>query len=293
MPQLDLKHSEQIFRAVGEPTRLRLLHLCALGEHTVSDLMSALEQSQPRVSRHLKILCDAGLLERFRDGHWVYFRVPLSGQGALAASHVLRITADDDARLIRDREALANVLGDQSASGDPELRRFNRLVVDAFLSHPVGDLLDIGVGSGAILKLLAAKATKAVGVDIDSQSRRAARRAFARASLANCTVRPGDMYRLDLADESFDTVVLDEVLLDASSPQAVLAEAGRTLRATGRMLVVEHVSRDATEATHAIPELLAAAQLHCGPIRQAYDGDGQYLLAMATPANDTQSRRSA
>lgn len=282
-------------RAAGETTRLRLLHLCARGEHTVSDLVAVLGLSQPRVSRHLKILCDAGLLERFRDGHWVYFRVPMSGDGANNAGHILSMTRSDDLQVAADERALQGLLGDQQhAHADPLLRRFNRLIIDCFLSHPVGDLLDIGVGSGAILKLLATKANRAFGIDVDSTVRHAARRNFARASLANCSVRSGDMYRLEFDDAQFDTVVLDEVLLAAERPAAAIAEAARVLRPNGRLLLIEHVDiTDARDAAKLLPEMAAAVQMRCGPIRQATDGGGKYLVAMASRPSQNNTRKTA
>ncbi|MEO0346935.1 MAG: metalloregulator ArsR/SmtB family transcription factor [Pseudomonadota bacterium] len=274
-------------RAAADPTRLRLLSLCAAGEQTVGDLVDVLGQSQPRVSRHLKILCDAGLLERFRDGQFVYFRVPTEGAAHDVATAILGLVNDGDEVIGTDNESLDRVLGARQADdADPLLRRFNRLVLDIFLSHPVGDLLDIGVGNGAVLKLLAGRAKSAFGVDIDLQSRREARRAVARASLANCTVRPGDMYALDFDNARFDTVVLDCVLLDAAEPERVVAEAIRVLRPGGHVLVTEYVGiGHATAATERLTTILADNGVRCGPVRQATDAQGRHLVALAGPEN--------
>ena len=276
---------QRAYRAAGEPTRLRLLHLCAVGEQTVGDLVDVLSQSQPRVSRHLQVLCEAGLLERFRDGQYVYFRTPVDGDGAAVVRSLLALADAADPVIVADRETLDRVLGArQDDDADPLLRRFNRLVLDIFLTHPVGDLLDIGVGSGAILKLLARRARRAMGVDIDLASRRRARRAVARAALSNCTVRPGDMYALDAEDASFDTVVLDCVLLGAERPGAAVAEALRTLRSGGRLIVTEYVHVDeGAAATERLVHALASAGVRCGPIRQATDARGRHLVAVATP----------
>ena len=234
------------------------------------------------------MLCDARLLERFRDGQFVYFRVPLAGDGGNVARRLLALCDPADAVIEADRGALDRVLGArQNGDADPLLRRFNRLVLDAFLTHPVGDLLDIGVGSGAILKLLARRARQAWGVDTDIASRREARRAVARAALANCTVRPGDMCALDFEDASFDTVVLDDVLLEAKAPGRALAEALRVLRADGRLLVTEYVPvGKGAEAAARIAALLAEGGLRCGPVRQATDSNGRHLVALAAPEHE-------
>ncbi|MEL6198968.1 MAG: metalloregulator ArsR/SmtB family transcription factor [Pseudomonadota bacterium] len=270
-------------RAAADPTRLRLMHLCAVGEQTVSDLVAVLGQSQPRVSRHLKILCDAGLLERFRDGQYVYFRTPMRGAGHDLADQLLALTDPGAPLLSGDQVALDRVLGAHEAdAADPLLRRFNRLVLDIFLTHPVGDLLDIGVGNGAVLKLLAGRANSAYGVDIDPQSRREARRAVARAALANCTVRPGNMYDLGFAENSFDTVVLDSVLIGAKQPARVLVEAQRVLRPGGNLLITEYAEiGEGGMAADRLAEILARSRVRCGPIRRATDATGRHLVALA------------
>ena len=209
--------------------------------------------------------------------------MPLTGPAAAVTSQVLTLLDADDEQLTRDRQAFDQLLGQQQGdAADPAVRRFNRLVLDNFLAHPVGDLLDIGVGTGAILKLLAGRASKAVGIDIDSASRHAARRSFASASLANCTVRRGDMYRLRFPDGSFDTVVLDEVLLAADRPLAVMREARRMLRAGGRLLLVEKTAfADAQAVSQSLSALVGEAGLQCAPIRQAAGGSDVFLVTMA------------
>ncbi|MEM7765830.1 MAG: metalloregulator ArsR/SmtB family transcription factor [Pseudomonadota bacterium] len=294
MSGLSVEKTEQILRAAGEPTRLRLLHICAHGEYAVSDLTEILQQSQPRVSRHLKILCDAGLLERFRDGHFVYFRLPTDPNQMRTVDHLLAMTDAESPVLAEDRARLRRSLGGSATEPvSNDLRRFNRLILDQFLSHPVGDLLDIGVGSGAVLRLLAARATFAVGIDIDASARRSARRLFARRSLPNCTVREGDMYRLAYSDNSFDTVVLDEVLATADAPRAVLVEAIRVLREHGRVILIEHVEQaDAAATAEQMAVQCAAVGLHCGVIRQTFDGTQKFLVASAERAT-TNTRKSA
>ncbi|NBC23422.1 MAG: metalloregulator ArsR/SmtB family transcription factor, partial [Gammaproteobacteria bacterium] len=220
-------------KAAAEPTRLRLLVLCHRGESTVSELVRVLGQSQPRISRHLKLLCDAGLLERFRDGHWIYYRTPSAGAAALRVRRLLELVPAEAAELARDAE-LADAA--RRAAVEPETapltaaeRGLHRAVLDTMLTAPVGSLLDIGAGSARMLKLLGRRATRAVGVDIDGDQRRQARAQLAVAGLGNCTIRAGDARRLDLADGAFDTVILDEVLGQSDAPEQALAEAARVL----------------------------------------------------------------
>lgn len=284
-----------VLKAAAEPTRLRLLQLCSRGELSVSELVSVLGQSQPRVSRHLKLLCDAGLLERYRDGHWMYFRVPLLGAEADLVHRILQPLQIDEGPFVKDRQRLDDMLGSQQdGAADPLLRRFNRLLLSYFLTSAVGDFLDIGVGSGAVLKLLAPRATHAVGIDLDLESRRAARREMIRSGSQHSTIRPGDMHDLDFEDDVFDTVILDEVLLDATSPARVLGEAIRVLRPSGRLLIVEHRTRDRiAEATDAIRHLAQQEHLRIGSFRRSADNKGEYLVAEAISDQEQMARRPA
>lgn len=294
----NLTELQPLLHAAAEQTRLRLLYLCAKGEHTVSELVSVLGQSQPRVSRHLKILCDVGLLERFRDGHWVYFRVPQVGAGAQNASKILSLLDIGDPTIRTDAATMTRELerqnGPPSSATPTPVRRFHRLMLEQFLSLPVGEVLDIGVGNGSTLKLLAGRASIAHGVDIDLASRRFARREFALAGLTNCSVLPGDMYRLSFEDCQFDTVVMDEVLLSAERPEDALREAIRVMRPTGHLMIIEHVGvKEAQAAQKRMADLLARSPLRCGPIRGSNDGADKFLVTMAFGDADVQHRKQA
>jgi ArsR family transcriptional regulator len=113
----------------------------------------------------------------------------------------------------------------------------HRALVELTVAAPVGDLVDIGSGHGRFLKLLASRARRAVGVDIDPDARRFARAELLLAGLPNCTLRQGDMYRLPLGDNEFDTAILDDVLFDAERPTDAITEAVRILRPGGRLLL--------------------------------------------------------
>ncbi len=238
-------------KAAAEPTRLRLLRICAQGELTVGEITRVIAQSQPRVSRHLKILCDAGLLVRFRERHWVFYRVPLSGPEAELVGNILQNLAIVDSEFLVDQQRLEDVLAERArlASGySAELRQpsvsdgqLSAAVRKLLGSRPVGDLLDIGTGTGRLLRFLGESAEQAVGVDISSKMLLVARSNLHSAGLSQCMVRHANMYQLPFTNASFDTITIDDVLNEAEDPAAAVAEAARILRATGRLLLIEKI----------------------------------------------------
>lgn len=240
----------EAFKAVAEPSRLRLLALCARGELTVTEVTEVVGQSQPRVSRHLKVLCSAGLLDRFREQNWVYYRVPLGGRGAELARGLLRLLPPDDPVLRLDRERLERVLARRAeqlrgrALGDDVSTPagVDARIIDLMSGEALGDLLDIGTGTGRMLRLLGISADTAVGVDISREMLMLARSNLHAAGLDHLSVRQGNMYQLRFADGSFDTVTIDQVLYQAEQPAEVLREAARVLRPGGRLLLVEFLT---------------------------------------------------
>lgn len=243
-------------RAVAESTRLRLLALCADGELAVGDLCRILGQSQPRVSRHLKLLCDAGLLDRFPEGAAVFHRLAESGPGVQLARHILRLLPPDDATLRQDRERLAAIRADRAAAAAGYFRknaaRWNevrslyvdetRVEAELLRRLPetgIADLLDIGTGAGRILELVAGRVARAVGIDLSRDMLAVARAHLQRAGLVNCQVRQADMYRLPWQDARFDAVTLHRMLHFAENPARVIAEAARVLRPGGTLIVVD------------------------------------------------------
>lgn len=248
------------FKAVAEPSRLRLLALCARGELTVTELTEVVGQSQPRVSRHLKVLCGAGLLDRFREQNWVYYRVPLGGPGAELARGLLRLLPQDDALLRLDRERLERVLVRRveqlrgRALGDavPTPAGVDARIVDLMAGEALGELLDIGTGTGRMLRLLGVSASTAVGIDISREMLVLARSNLHAAGLEHLSVRQGNMYQLRFADASFDTVTIDQVLYQADQPAEVLREAARVLRPGGRLLLAEFLTGERRGNSQAI-----------------------------------------
>lgn len=248
-------------RAAGEPTRLRLLVLCAHMDLTVSQLVQVLGQSQPRVSRHLKLLWEAGLLERHREGSWVFFRLSTRGAGADLARTIVDALPHDDPvmqldlerleRIRRDRERLAAEYFKRNSAQWDQIRSLyvDEALVEAklqemFATGAVGDLLDIGTGTGRIVKALAPQVGRAVGVDLSHEMLTVARANLERDQIRNCAVRHGDMYRLPMESGSFDAVTIHQVLHFAERPAAVIAEASRLLRPGGQLIVVDFAKHE-------------------------------------------------
>lgn len=274
------------FKALADPTRLRMIALCTQGECSVSELTKVLGHSQPRVSQHLKQLCAAGLLERFRDGHFVYYRVATHGDHAARRRRLLSLIPENDPVFGKDSEKLRALRGARTltaADATAHDRPLHRALVALTIAEPLGDLVDIGCGQGRILKLLATRARRAVGVDIDSDARRFARAELLLAGLPNCSLRQGDMYSLPFAEHEFDTAVLDDVLSDAARPMDAIAEAMRILRPGGRVLILLSLAaRDMPDLQSRLAGWCAETGLRLAPARAIPAKEPQWLLAAAT-----------
>ena len=284
------EHLISQFKALADPIRMRIVSLCAHGECSVSELTKVMTQSQPRISQHLKQLCDAQLLERFRDGHFVYYRVPMRGEQSATRRRLLALLPDDEPSFEKDFGKLRQ-LRDISAtvpsltSDDATFRRLHRALVELTVAAPLGDLLDIGCGQGRVLKLLASRANRAIGVDIDSDARQLARAELLLAGVENCSLRKGNMYELPFADGEFDTIVLDDVLGDADEPILALCEARRLLKPGGRLLILAATDDgDATLLEARFSDWCQATGLRLSTPRHIPRNDPRWLLAVATPA---------
>lgn len=274
-------------KALADPTKMRLVALCALAECSVSELTEVTGQSQPRVSQHLKQLCAADLLERFRDGHYVYYRVPTKGANALTRRRLLALLPDDEPQFARDSERLRELRAyDDLDSVTGNDRLLHKALVELTVARPLGDLLDIGCGQGRLLKLLASRANRVVGVDIDSDARRLARAELLLAGLPNCTLRQGSMYSLPFADGEFDTIVLDDVLAADGEPRKAIDEALRLLRKVGRILMLVSVDdRDVDILQRELSEWAASTGLRLAKPRSIPEKNPGWLLAVATPVD--------
>jgi ubiquinone/menaquinone biosynthesis C-methylase UbiE len=240
--------------AAGEETRLRILCLLAEAELTVSELVAILGQSQPRVSRHLKLLTEAGLAVRQREGAWAFFRLADEG-GAFARDLVRRLDpADltlnaDRARLEVAREArrrqAAAYFAEQAADWDrirslhaPE-ERVEAAVLAMIGDKPFRNLLDLGTGTGRMLELLAPRAVRAVGVDQSAAMLALARSRIDRDGLRHAHLRQGDIYAPPVERGGYDLGIIHQVLHFLDDPARALKEAARALRPGGRLLVVD------------------------------------------------------
>jgi ArsR family transcriptional regulator len=254
----------------------------------VSELTEVMAQSQPRISQHLKQLCAAGLLERFRDGQFAYYRVSLEREDATQRRRLFALLPGDEPAFARDFEKLCELRAAQgitiAAQDDDDLRRLHHSLIELTVAAPLGDLLDIGSGQGRILKLLGSRAQRAVGVDIDADARQLARAELLLAGIENCSLRKGDMYDLPFADGEFDTVVLDDVLATAQQPMAAIKEARRILKPGGRMLLLGQAGKgDLATLQKQIIVWCRTANLRLATPRRIPTQQPRWLLAVATP----------
>ncbi|MGE7368197.1 ArsR/SmtB family transcription factor [Neorhizobium sp. NPDC001467] len=245
-----------VLKAAGEQTRFRLLALLASGDLTVSDMTEILGQSQPRISRHLKLLAEEDLIERYQEGAWAYFRLRHEGDGAVLVRTLLAGSDCNDPVLLRDGERLAAVKRARSdraqayfsrnASEWDELRRLlvsDAAVEDAVLRlvgpNPVDALLDLGTGTGLMLRVLEKTYRHAVGIDASRDMLAVARANLDKAGIVKASVRHGDILNLPLEGQDFDLVTVHQVLHFLDQPELAIAEAARVLRPGGRLLIVD------------------------------------------------------
>jgi len=248
-------------KAAGEETRLRVLVLLAEAELTVSDLTQILRQSQPRISRHLKLLVEAGLVERFREGAWAFFRLTERGGSAeLARALIARLDASDPIAL-RDRERLSAVRRARAAAAQDYFRahaaqwdRIRKLHVadeavenairEALAGQPFHSLLDLGTGTGRMLELFGANIERGLGIDLSPDMLQLARARIERAGFRHCSVRQGDIYDLAVPAGTFDVVVIHQVLHFLDDGGRAIREAARVLSRSGRLLVIDFAPHD-------------------------------------------------
>jgi demethylmenaquinone methyltransferase/2-methoxy-6-polyprenyl-1,4-benzoquinol methylase/ArsR family transcriptional regulator len=247
-----------MLRAAGDPTRLRLLLLLRQAELTVSELIEIVGQSQPRVSRHLKLLGEAGLVERFKEGSWVFCRAADRGIGAELGAAIAALADPvsqeaDKARLAHIRQTRANAAAAYFKSNAAEWERIRTLhaperdVEDAIARHltstSIQNFLDAGTGTGRMMELIAPHAGRAVGIDVSPDMLAIARDRLLRGNIRNAQVRLGDIYRLPfpngMTGAGFDVVLFHQVLHYLDDPGSAVAEAARVMAPGGRLLIAD------------------------------------------------------
>jgi ubiquinone/menaquinone biosynthesis C-methylase UbiE len=252
------------FQALADPTRLRIVALLRVMELSVGELAQVLGQSQPRVSRHLKILADAGVLERRKEGSWVFLTLAGSDRvesmfalidcwadpstGALFNSDATRIESIRAERAEAASRYFAShaQVWDQIRSLHVAESEVERAIDCALGKRSLGRLVDIGTGTGRMIELFGPRSLHATGIDRSSEMLRLARVKLEAAGI-HSSLRQGDMYALPLAEGSADSVIIHQVLHYAHSPAAAIVEAARVLAPDGALLVVDFAAHEREE----------------------------------------------
>jgi ArsR family transcriptional regulator len=312
----------ELFQALADPTRLRVLALLGEMELSVGELAQLLSQSQPRVSRHVKILTDAGLVERRKEGSWVFLAIAPAAPAEALFSLIEQAAGQFDQQAFQtDRARLAAVRRDRAEAAE---RYFSVLagqwdairslhvaeseveqaIARALGGDPLGRLVDIGTGTGRMIELFGIAADSAIGIDKSSEMLRLAR-AKLEAAAVPASLRQGDMYALPLADGSADCVLLHQVLHYAHAPAEAIAEAARLLASGGQLLIVDFAAHDREElreraqhvrlgfADEAVLGWLDAAGLQGRVVEHLAGGELTVTLWAGTKAAARMPRRKA
>ncbi|MDX1580275.1 MAG: metalloregulator ArsR/SmtB family transcription factor [Alphaproteobacteria bacterium] len=251
-------------KAAAEPTRLRLLALLEHNELAVSELTQILGQSQPRVSRHLKLLAEAGLVDRFAEGTWAFYRIAEGQLATALATLLVDLIPEDDTVLARDLQRLDEIKASRAEAATAYFRdnagewdtlrslytpegAVESAILEILGDQPIDTLVDIGTGTGRMLVILKDRIERGMGIDMSRDMLSVARANLDAADAQNCQVRLGDMYHLALEDHSADVALFHQVLHYAEDPAQAVLEASRVVRPGGRILVVDFAPHDLEE----------------------------------------------
>jgi len=254
-----------VFRAIGEETRLRIVALLARGELTVSELTQILGQSQPRVSRHLKILADAGLIQRHREGAWMFYRIAgaananpahaalIDAVGAVGAGDD-RIIARDGERFAQSRQARADQAAQYFQDNAAEWRRLRALhlpdsdiesrMVEIAGAGPFETFVDLGTGTGRMLEIFADRFSRGVGYDVSHEMLAIARTNLETAGVDHAQARHGDLFSLPMENGSADIICIHHVLHYLAEPDAAVIEAARIVKPGGKLIISDFAPHD-------------------------------------------------
>ncbi|MBT5384125.1 MAG: metalloregulator ArsR/SmtB family transcription factor [Kordiimonadaceae bacterium] len=254
--KLALNSLLNVLKAAGEETRIRILALFKGGELTVTELVTIMRQSQPRISRHLRLLCEAGLLERHREGTWIFYRLADLGEQADLVNSIMNYIPYQDQILQHDQKRLeevkktrdlkaASYFQENAANWDkirslyvPE-RQVEDYLLEITNNLEIETLLDVGTGTGRMLKLFSPHTKQGIGIDLSHEMLGVARSHLENNAITNMQIRHGDMYDLALMDGSMDLVLFHQVLHFADDPLAAIRETARILRPDGIVIVID------------------------------------------------------
>ena len=251
----------QGLRAAAEPTRLRIIALCGHAELSVTELVMILGQTQPRVSRHLKLLVEGGLLQRNKEGNRAYYRLSTEAEGADLARMLNDLMPGEDEVHALDLSRLSSVKADRVRYAESFLDPYSQEIIELRGMWPpdevidkcilallkdrsIQNLLDLGTGAGRILRKIAPFVVKGTGIDNSLEMLSIARARLDQDGIKNCQVRVGDMYRLPFKKNSFDLITINSLLRYADEPKKVIAEAARVLEKKGALLIVDLAAHD-------------------------------------------------
>ena len=255
-----------IFRALADPTRLRIVHLLRAMELAVGEIAQVAGQSQPRVSRHVRILAEAGLVERRKEGNWVFLRLARTAGVApfLALLDQLRPSPSERLWQEADLARLAAVRADRARAAESyfaehaeewdAIRSLHVAEADVeaamtalLTSEPIGQMLDIGTGTGRMIELFGPAADHVTALDRSPDMLRLARAKLPEDATGKYALTLGDFSDLPLETESSDTILLHQVLHYAQAPELVIAEAARVARIGGRVLIADFAPHEREE----------------------------------------------
>jgi len=284
-------------RSVAEPTRLRVLAVLSLGEFSVTELTQVLGQSQPRVSRHLKLLGDCGLLERFREQHWIYYRVPVDTPGGRCARELLAMLDSTDPVVAADRQRVAALLDERAnrtgpGRDVPEFERRRHEDIAQEVAAELGELghdalLYFGVAPSSVIGGIGTRVRRIVGMHPSRHEVQRSRAILHSRGLSHCVMQQGDLKALPHASSSFDVVVLDRALGGEGRPAECVREAARVLKARGQLVLIEDYELLEQRSQGGNPlallrEWVAEGGLVCARLRPVDVGGAHLLMAVAS-----------
>jgi len=254
-----------VLKTLGHPERLRILTVLSRGELTVSEIVQILNLSQPRVTQYIKSLETAGIIERLKEGSWVFSRIKRGNASvsAIVATTLATLPANDpileaDLRRLEDVRAVrsiaadaffANVANDSGTLGDEYIPKANieKMLLKMTGKGPFAYMVDLGTGTGRMLEVFADRVTRGSGIDNNAHMLKVARHKLAENNYNHIRVRQGDLSSTPLAGGQADLVTLHQVLHYLDDPLSAILEAARLLSPTGIILIADFEAHNQEE----------------------------------------------